>query len=305
MTWQPIVALIVLLAVAPALPGVATRVKSFLTGRRGPPALQLYFEIAKLLRKRAVYSATTTMLFRLAPVAGLVTVVLASSLLPLDGRHALAGFAGDFALFAGLLALGRFLVILAAMDTGSSFEGMGASRDAMVGAFAEAVLFMVFAALALGSGGTMLGEMLGDRLAAAWQTSLPSLVMLGASLFVLLLAEGSRVPVDDPATHLELTMIHEVAILDHSGPDLALLLYGSSVKFALLSMLTVAVLAPRGGLGPVAALVALPATLLLVAVAVGVVEAVMARLRLDRIPLLLVAAAALAAFATILLLTSA
>lgn len=302
MTTSSVTALGIVLVLAPALPGLATRTKSLLTGRRGPPVLQLYFELAKLLRKRAVYSATTTWLFRLAPVVGLVGVLFAASLLPLDGRASIARFAGDFVLFTGLLALGRFFLILAALDTGSSFEGMGASREAMVGAFAEVGLFLVFAALVLASGRLTLSDMLGAPLATAWSSSLPPLVMAGVGLFVLLLAEAGRVPVDDPATHLELTMIHEVAVLDQSGPDFALVLYGAALKFALLAALVAGVLAPRAALGPSVALIALPAVLLVVAVAVGVVEGVMARLRLNRVPQLLVAASALAAFATILLL---
>jgi formate hydrogenlyase subunit 4 len=300
-----VAALAVVLAVAPALPGLATRTKSFLTGRRGPPLLQLYYDLAKLLRKRPVYSATTTAVFRIAPLAGLAAVLLAAALLPLNGRSALAGFAGDFLLFAGLLALGRFLLVLAALDTGSSFEGMGASREAMVGSFAEAGLLLVLAALTLATGRTRLEGMLGAPLAAAWSTTLPSLVMLGVSLFALLLAEAARVPVDDPATHLELTMIHEVAVLDTSGPDLALVLYGAALKFALFAVLVAGTLAPRAALSEPAALAVLPLALGAVAVAVGVVEAAMARLRLNRIPQLLVAVTALAAFATILLLSRA
>ncbi len=302
MTLSPVIALGIVLVLAPALPGLATRTKSLLTGRRGPPVLQLYFELAKLLRKRAVYSATTTWLFRLAPIVGLVGALFAACLLPLNGRESIARFAGDFVLFAGLLALGRFFLILAALDTGSSFEGMGASREAMVGAFAEVGLFLVFVALVLATGRLSLSGMLGAPLAAAWSASLPPLVMAGVGLFVLLLAEAGRVPVDDPATHLELTMLHEVAVLDQSGPDFALVLYGAALKFALLAALVAGVVAPRAALAPAAALIALPAGLMVIAMTVGVVEGVMARLRLNRVPQLLVAASALAAFATILLL---
>jgi formate hydrogenlyase subunit 4 len=301
-TSSSVIALGIVLAMAPVLPGLATRTKSLLTGRRGPPVLQLYFELAKLLRKRAVYSATTTWVFRIAPVVGVVGVLIAATLLPLDGRSSIASFAGDFVLFAGLLALGRFFLILAALDTGSSLEGMGASREAMVGAFAEVGLFLVFAALVLATGRLALSDMLGVPLAAAWSAALPPLVMVGVGLFVLLLAEAGRVPVDDPATHLELTMIHEVAVLDQSGPDFALVLYGAALKFALLAALVSGVLAPRAALAPAVALIALPAGLMVIAVAVGVVEGVMARLRLNRLPQLLVVASALAAFATILLL---
>ena len=302
MTWSALASLALLLAAAPALPGVATRTRAWLTGRRGAPVLQLYYELAKLLRKRAVYSGATTALFRLAPLAGAVGVVCAAALLPLDARAAPAAFAGDFVLFGGLLALGRFLFVLAALDTGSSFEGMGASREAMVGAFAESGVFLGFAALALATGALTLSAMLGPPLAAASVPALAPLVMVALCFFILLLAEAARVPVDDPATHLELTMIHEVAVLDHSGPDLALVLYGSAVRFAVFAALVGRVLVPRAWPAPPASLAVLAATLVVVAVAVGVVEAVMARLKLGRIPQLLVAASALAAFACILLL---
>jgi formate hydrogenlyase subunit 4 len=300
-----LVAFAALLLFAPALPGVATRTKSFLTGRRGPPVLQLYADLAKLLRKRTVYAAVTTHVFRAAPVVALIGLVLAAGLLPLDGRRALGGFEADFVLFAGLLALGRLGTILAALDTGSSFEGMGASREATVGAYGEAALFLAFAALGLATGRLSLGAMLGPALAEAWPVALPSLVMVGLGLFALLLAEASRVPVDDPATHLELTMIHEVAVLEHGGPDLALILYGAALRFALFGALVSAVVVPRAGLAPGAAVAALPLLLLSVAVLVGTVEAAMARLRMTRLPQLLVAVAAFVAFAAILLLSPA
>jgi len=298
----PLVSLLAVLAVAPALPGIAGRTKAFLTGRRGSPVLQLYADLAKLLRKGAVYSRTTTVAFRAAPVVLAAAAVVAALLLPFDGRAPIFGFTGDLVAFAGLLALGRFALVLAAMDTGSSFEGMGASREAMVAAFAEPALLLSLTVLVLATGNLSMGGMLGAPLAAAWPAVLPSLVLAAASLFMLLLAENARVPVDDPATHLELTMIHEVMILDHGGPDLALVLYASAVKFALFAALVVSVLVPLGRLAPPLALAALLGGVALTAVLVGVVEAVMARLRMDRIPQFLVAASALAAFGVILLL---
>jgi formate hydrogenlyase subunit 4 len=192
--------------------------------------------------------------------------------------------------------------VLAGLDTGSSFEGMGASREVTVAAFAEPALLLILTVLVLVTGSLSLGGMLGTPLATAWPAALPALVLAGASLFMLLLAENARVPVDDPATHLELTMIHEVMILDHSGPDLALILYGSALKLALFGALLVGVLVPRAHLPAAAALALLAAGLLAVAALVGVVESVMARLRLDRVPQFLVAASALAFFAVVLLL---
>jgi len=298
----PWVTLVAVLLVAPALPGIATRTKSVLSGRRGAPVLQLYADLAKLARKGVVYSRTVTLVFRLAPVVLMSAVVLAAVLLPLDGRAPIFGFTGDLVAFAGLLALGRFALVLAGLDTGSSFEGMGASREVTVAAFAEPALLLSFTVLVLVTGSLSLGGMLGTPLAMAWPTAAPSLVLAGASLFMLLLAENGRVPIDDPATHLELTMIHEVIILDHSGPDLALILYASAVKFALFGVLVVSILVPRGRFDPWVAGVILLVGLALIAVVVGVIESVMARLRMDRIPQFLVAAAALAGFGVILLL---
>jgi len=302
MTAAQLVTLLAVLLGAPALPGIATRTKSFLTGRRGPPVLQLYADLAKLARKGAVYSRTATLVFRVAPVVLTASVLTAALLLPLDGRASILGFTGDLVAFAGLLALGRFALVLAGLDTGSSFEGMGASREVTVGAFAEPALLLSLTVLVLVTGSLSLGSMLGTPLATAWPAAAPSLALAGASLFMLLLAENARVPIDDPATHLELTMIHEVIILDHSGPDLGLILYAGAVKFALFGALVVSVLVPRGRFDPWIAGTILLAGLALIAVLVGIIEAAMARLRMDRLPQFLVAAAALAGFGVILLL---
>ncbi len=295
-------ALAVLLVMAPALPGIAVKTKAVLTGRRGAPVMQLYYDLWKLLRKRSLINPTTTWLFRAGPLAVIVSTVAAALLLPLDGRTALLSFAGDLVAFAGLLALGRFALVLAGLDTGSSFEGMGASREVTFAAFAEPALLLCFAALALATGDLSLRGMLGVPLQAAWPRAAAPLALVGISLFVLLLAECSRGPVDDPATHLELTMIHEVIVLDHGGPDFALVLLGGALKLALFGALVVGVFAPRAGLGAAAAIAILAAGLAGVAVAIGVVESIMARLRLSRVPQLLVGASALALFGILLLL---
>lgn len=298
--WEGLIALAMLAVVAPALPGVAVKTKSLLTGRRGPPVLQLYADLWKQIRKGAVYSRTTTWVFRAGPVVTLVSLLVAAVFLPLDGRAAPAHFTGDLVAFSGLLALGRFALVLAGMDTGSSFEGLGASREVTIASFAEPILLLCFLALVLATGDLSLSGMLGTPLVAAWPRAGASLSLVGVSLFVLLLAENSRVPVDDPATHLELTMIHEVIVLDHSGPDLALILYSGALKLALFGVLVVSVLVPRAGFTGPAALALLFGGLGVVCVAVGVVESVMARLRLARVPQLLVGASALALLAAIL-----
>lgn len=302
MTFGPLIALLVVLAVAPALPGIATRTRAFLTGRRGAPILQLYADLAKLIRKNVVYSRTTTPVFRLGPIIVVATVLVAAALLPLDGHTALLSFSGDLVAFTGLLGLGRFALVLAGLDTGSSFEGMGASREVMISSFAEPALFLCFTVLVLATGQLSLAGMLGEQLASVWTNAVPSLSLAGVALFMLTLAENSRVPVDDPATHLELTMIHEVIVLDHSGPDLALILFGSAVKLALFGALVVSVLVPRALFPGWLAVPVLVGGLGLVAVGVGIVESSMARLRMNRVPQFLVAASALATFGVILLL---
>ena len=285
---------------APLLPGIAAKTTAALTGRRGAPVIQPLLDLFRLFRKGTVISVTTSWVFRAAPVVLPVASLTALTLLPLDGRRAIVSFPGDPLAFAALLALGRFAVVLGGLDTGSSFEGMGASRALFFSTLTEPLLLLAFSALALATGALSLDGMLGAAGAATWAHGSATLVMTSVSLFVLLLAEAGRVPVDDPATHLELTMIHEVIVLDHSGPDLALIQLGSALQFAAFGALIVGVLTPRASLPPVVAVVLLPLGLAAVAVAVGVVESIMARLRMERVPRLLLAASALSVLGVML-----
>jgi len=299
MTPRTLLHLALLLALPPLLLGVVNRTKAVLAGRRGPPVLQLYFDLAKLLRKGAVYSRTTSWVFRAGPVVGLAAIATAGLLLSMGGAPAALTFDGDFVLFAYLLGLARFVTALAALDTGSPFEGMGASREVTFAALAEPALLFGFLALARLTGSLSLAGMLPP--AGAWERASAPIVLLSGSWFLVLLAENSRVPFDDPNTHLELTMIHEVMVLDHSGPALGLVLYGSALKLTVFAALLVSVLVPFGGGGP-ADLAFLLAGVLAAGVAVGLVESGMARLRLVRVPQLLVTATLLAGFAVVLLL---
>jgi len=294
------VALLVLLP--PLLLGVMNRVKSLIGGRRGPPILQLYYDLGKLLRKETIYSRTTTWIFRAGPVVGLAAVLAAGLLVAVAGERSIVSFGGDFILFAALLGLGRFVTALAALDTGSSFEGMGAAREVTFASMAEPALFLVLVALSRATGAESLSGMLGPDLAAAWTTAAPALVLVVIALFIVTLAENARVPVDDPSTHLELTMIHEVMVLDHSGPDLALILYGASLKLFLFGALMTRLVVGFHFRSLLASEAAFLAGILGFAALVGVVESVMARLRLARVPQLLVGAAVLAVFALVLLL---
>jgi formate hydrogenlyase subunit 4 len=295
-------ALGVLFVFAPLVPGVARKTRAILTGRRGPPVWQLYADLWKLARKGAVYSVTTTWIFRLTPLVTLAATLLASAVIPLDGKRALLSFSGDAVAFAGFLALARYFMVLGAMDTGSSFEGMGASRDVTFASLVEPGLFVAFVALSVASGGLSLSNMLGADLWLRWSVVAPTIVLLAGSVFLLMLAECARVPVDDPTTHLELTMIHEVMVLDSSGPDLALILYGQALKLSLFAAILIDLVLPRSSLPAWGAMALLGAGLTAVGIAVGIVESTMARLRLPKVPLFIASGAALGLFGLILLM---
>ena len=289
------------LLAAPLLPGIINRTKALMAGRRGQPILQAYYDIFKLLRKGAVYSQTTSWVFRAGPVVNLATIIVGLSLIPFAGSSAPMAFDGDLVLLAYLLGLGRFFVVSAALDTGSSFEGMGASREVMFSILVEPTLFLGLFALSRLSHSLSLSGILYASGVTGWIIGAPALV--AGALFVLYLAENSRIPIDDPVTHLELTMIHEVMVLDHSGPDFGLVQYGSALKLWLFGALFVGVFSPdlteagvwiREGYA-IAGMVLLPIT-------VGIVESSMARLRLLKVPQLLVGASALSILATILVL---
>jgi formate hydrogenlyase subunit 4 len=296
------IAFVMVMLLAPAVAGIATRTKSALTGRRGAPVLQLYYDLSKLWQRGVVLSETTTWIFRVAPVLVLTTTLLAAAVVPFDGRMSLIRFSGDAIAFAYVLGLGRFFLVLGALDTGSSFEGMGASREVTFASLIEPALFFSFAALSLATRQLSLSGMLGEPFAGHWTATMPSLLLIAASLFAVLLAECARVPVDDPGTHLELTMVHEVMVLDHGGPDLALIKYAGALKLALFSALIVGVVAPRGEMSVGASIALLAAGLVGIGVGVGIVEATVARLRLSKVPLYLASAASLALFSVVLLL---
>jgi formate hydrogenlyase subunit 4 len=288
------------LSLAPGLLGLINRTKAFFAGRSGPPLLQAYYDTWKLLHKGAVYSRTTTWVFRAGPIVGLASVLTALLLMPFGALPAPLGFEGDLIFFAGLLALMRFFTVIAALDTGSSFEGMGASREVQFSALAEPPLLLGLAVVGRLTGDLSLSGMFASISAATWSKSGPTLALVAVGFLVILLAENARIPVDDPNTHLELTMIHEVMVLDHSGPDLAYIFYGTALKLWVLGALAAGLL-PHTGAPFVDGAVALGA-LLFLAVAIGVIESTFARLRLTRVPQFLAGAGVLSLLALLLVL---
>ncbi len=290
-----------LLVLPPLLLGVVNRTKALWSGRRGQPLLQLYYDLAKLSRKGLVLGSVTTPVFWLGPILSVATVVLAALLLPF-GQHApVVSFSGDLILFCYLLALARFFVAAAALDTGSAFEGMGAAREVTLASLAEPALFFGLLVLAKTSGGRSLQALLSDPWAGIdVRGTSAALVLIAASWLVVLLAETCRVPFDDPNTHLELTMIHEVMVLDHSGPLFCLVQYGAALKLFVLSALLTRLVAPvtvHHALGDWALFAVV---VLAFGGVVGTIESVAARLRLVRVPQLLVSACLLSAFGLIL-----
>jgi len=290
------------LVCAPALLGIINRTKAVFAGRVGAPLLQPYYDIFKLLRKGAVYSGTTTWVLRAGPVIGVATTLVALACLPLAGLPAPLSFAGDFILVAYLLGLGRFMTINAALDTGSAFCGMGASREAQFGALAEPALLLALAGLAWLTGQWSLSGIYAALSYETWSVAAPALGLITVTLLAVLLTENSRIPVDDPNTHLELTMIHEVMVLDHSGPDFALVEYGAALKLWLTGVLLTGVAVPALTGNPWVNMLLALAALFALAVAIGCIESMMARLRLHKVPQFIAGAGALAAMALLLAL---
>ncbi len=290
-----------LLLMPPLLLGVINKTKAWFGGRRGPPLLQLYCDLYKLVRKGLVLSRTTTWVFRLGPVVTLAAVGLAGLLVPFGRAQAPISFTGDLILFAYLFGLARFLTTAAALDTGSAFEGMGAAREVTFACLSEPALLFAFLVLAKISGSLSLTQMLNGPAGGFSAEVAAPLTLVAIGLLVILLAETCRIPVDDPNTHLELTMIHEVMVLDHSGPLLGVILYTAALKLFILGSVLLHVVAPfqTGEVWLDWPLFALK--MLGLAIVVGVLESAMARLQMRHVPSLLTAALLCCGFGFLLL----
>jgi formate hydrogenlyase subunit 4 len=258
--------------------GIINRTKSILSGRKGPGIFQPIKDIVRLFKKGVVYSKTTSFIFQIAPTIYFSSVIMAMLVIPFGQSKGLISFRGDFIFFAYVLALGKFFSIIAAMDTGSSFEGMGASREALYSMFAEPAFFIVLGSMALLTGQTSFQGIF----AALHLGSSISYALALLSAFVLgmiSMIENSRMPIDDPKTHLELTMIHEVMILDNSGFDLGLILSAGLLKFSIYGAIIVNLF-----IGMFPYQYSIPmffAIQILAAVIIGAIESFMARFRMS------------------------
>lgn len=280
------------LLLAPLLPGIVNKVKAWVARRKGPPIFQLYYDLYKLWRKGVVMSTLASPGFIVGPAVAWVSIAGAALFLPLGPAGSVLSFRGDVLVFIYLLALARFCTAWAAMETGSAFEGMGSVREVSYAVISETVLITTMLTLIIQTGSITLVTLL-EPVAGAGSA------LLAVGLFTVLLAENCRVPFDDPNTHLELTMIHEAMILDHSGPPLAAILHGASLKLFLFAVLLVETVIPMEHLSNWVSGACLAVGVLAVTVAVGLVESLMARLSFKRVPLLLTTAFLLCLFALV------
>ena len=273
---------IIFLLVLPFLfVGIINKTKAFWGGRKGASVFQPYYDFAKLLKKGEVISTTTSFIFILAPSLTFASVVFAGLLVPIFNHRAILSFEGSFILFAYILSLGKFFSLIAAMDTGSSFEGMGASRESCFSTLVEPAFFIIMASIIALSGNYSFQSL---SLILQKSGSLGYLIIILSvfALFIMMLIEGCRVPVDDPNTHLELTMIHEVMVLDNSGTDLALILYGSGMKMIILASLIANLIIPAN-LSLFYSGISLIGIFFILAFVIGSLESSFARLRMTHV----------------------
>jgi len=300
---QSIIFWLLAMLLAPLFSAVILKVKAFFGGKKGPPLLINYYTLIKLFKKGSVYSTSSTFIFKMGPMVSLGSAVTALLFLPIAGQAPVVSFNGDVIFILYLLGLGRFFTIAAAMDTASPFEGMGAAREAYFPIICEATMFTILVLFYKMTGDLSLADYFsGSQPADLWQAAGAPLLFVIMAFFIILLTENSRVPVDDPATHLELTMIHEVMVLDHSGPDLALIELGSFIKLFFFSTFVARLVCPFDIGNPVLNAGMFSAALLLVYVAAGITESVMARYRMDKVPKFVLTSFALAFFAIVMTL---
>lgn len=276
------ISLILIITISLFFSGIVIRTKSILSGRKGPGILQPLKDVWRLFRKGAVYSETSSFIFRIAPSIYFSTVIMAIFLIPFDSFPGILSFPGDFVFFSYVLALGKFFMIISAMDTGSSFEGMGASREALYSMLAEPAFFILMGSFALLTGHTSFFEIF-NNLHFGSYISYALGTMATFVLIIVAMIENSRMPVDDPKTHLELTMIHEVMILDNSGFDLGLIVYTTNLKFAMYGALIANFLIPSG-MTLHYSMVVFIVIQILFAIVVGIIESFMARFRMNHNP---------------------
>jgi formate hydrogenlyase subunit 4 len=278
-----------IILISPLFISLIKKVKAYMQGRQGPPLLQTYYSLLKLLKKETVYSNNTSLIIRITPYINVVCVIVASLFVPVVFIPGMTAGFGNVILFLYLLVCAKFFMALAGLDAGSTFGGMGSSREMTFSAVIEPVIIIVFAALGLLLKTTNIYQMFATSLQSSLLIN-PSTLLISLSLFIILIVESSRIPVDNPETHLELTMIHEAMLLEYSGPDLAMMEMSHAVKQTLLMAVLINVLFPWGltaspnVLSVSISIISFIAKGAFLAIAVGIFESLFAKSRLFRLP---------------------
>lgn len=273
--------LIILLFVPFLMMGIIKKTKTFWVGKKGASVFQPLYDFIRLMKKDFVISTTTSEVFRVAPVINLAAVIFAALFAPLASGQAIINIPAGLIVFAYTLGLGKFLSLISAMDTGSSFEGMGASREACFTTIVEPAFFILIASIMTLSGNYTF-DALSKIISSAGNFGILIIAFAVVILFIMVLVEGSRVPVDDPATHLELTMIHEVMILDNSGSDLAFFTWANGIKIMLISSLIAKMIIPEN-IGLTFAILLYLAVMFVISALIGTIESSMARIRMSHV----------------------
>ena len=286
-----IVQVIVIILVAPLVNGIINKVKAFTQKRKGAPLLQMYFDLFKLIKKSAVVSDVSSWIFKATPYIVFSTSLVAALLVPVTTMISPVWFAGDIILLVYILALGRFFMMLAALDTASTFGGMGASREAMISSLIEPSILITLITVGLIAKSTSAYQIMKFMKGVDTPLIHPVYIMAFIALFIIIIAETSRTPVDDPSTHLELTMVHEAMVLEYSGRSLALMELGAAIKQLLFITLLVNIFIPHDQLIGISGVGAVAISLLIylikvvsVSILIAIAEVSTVKLRLFSIP---------------------
>lgn len=289
---QGIISVLVIIGLAPLFAGLVNKQKAKLTGRVGAPILQPYYELQRLFKKETINATTSSFISRVAPILNFVSIIIAAAILPVGFWKPLISFNGDIILFAYILGLSRFFQILAAMDIGSSFEGMGAAREATFALFAEPIFFFTIGSISFISGYTSLFDIYHSIQLDNISYEV-FIVICSISVFMLAVTECSRMPVDDPNTHLELTMIHEVMILDNSGLDLFFYQFSSYIKLFIYAVLEISFFYPFSQQSYLVGIIIFIVGIIALSFSLAVVETIASRFKMKNIPLYLLFATAI------------
>jgi formate hydrogenlyase subunit 4 len=289
---QGLISIFVIIGIAPLFVGFINKQKAILTGRIGAPVLQPYFDLQRLFKKETISAKSSSFISQISPLINFIVVIIAAAMLPIGYWKPLISFNGDIILFAYTLGLARFFQILAAMDIGSSFEGMGASREATFALFAEPIFFFTLGSVAFISGLTSIYDIY-HSIRLDNISYIVFIIICSISAFILAITECSRMPVDDPNTHLELTMIHEVMILDNSGLDLFLYLYSSHIKLFIYAILEISFFYPFSAKSYLLGIVIFIVGSIILTLTLAIVETITSRFKMKNIPQYLLFATAI------------